>query len=127
MTDMAFDLLIQDFVSTNKLVNQNIPWDTLVARRFENGRRKVFQYGGAKVAEAEHMDMVDGEWLIVKLSRPAESDMESLDVAALRFDCLKMMHAVTHYEMSVEKEDGAVQVRLRTRNRGLMNVMFRIS
>jgi hypothetical protein len=116
------DLLIQDFVSTNKLVNQNIPWDTLVSRRFENGRRKIFRYGGSKIAEAEHVDMADGEWLIVKLLYPID---DTVDVSTLRFDCLKMMHALTHYEMSVEKEEGGIVVRLRTRNRGLMNVMFR--
>jgi hypothetical protein len=121
MANNTYDLLIQDFVSTNKLVNQNVPWTELASRRLENGRRKVFQYGAGKMAGGEHVDMSDGEWLIITL----RAEIEPIDIDTLRFDCLKMMYANTHYEMEVVKEE-ALMIRLRTRNRGLMNVMFRL-
>jgi len=121
MANNTYDLLIQDFVSTNKLVNQNVSWTELASRRLENGRRKVFQYGAGKTAGGEHVDMPDGEWFIVTLT----AEIEPIDIDTLRFDCLKMMYANTHYEMEVVK-DGALMIRLRTRNRGLMNVMFRL-
>lgn len=121
MANNTYDLLIQDFVSTNKLVNQNVPWTELASRRLENGRRKVFQYGAGKTAGGEHVDMPDGEWFIVTLT----AEIEPIDIDTLRFDCLKMMYANTHYDMEVVK-DGALMIRLKTRNRGLMNVMFRL-
>lgn len=122
--ETALDLLIQDFVTTNKLVNQNVTWDTMVSRRFENGRVKVFQYSETKVAKAEHKDLADGEWLVITLDMVKGLDSDSVEY---RFDCLKLMHAVTHYSMTVEKEERSVTVKLLTRNRGLMNVMFVIS
>ena len=117
--DNTIDLLIQDFVTTNKLVNQNVSWDTLVSRRFENGRRRFFTYSGTAVAIAEHLDDADGEWLSVTLTTDKISDQE------LRFDCLKLMHANTHYAMTVEK-DKDLQIKLLTRNKGLINVVFKI-
>ncbi len=73
------------------------------------------------MAGGEHVDMSDGEWLIITL----RAEIEPIDIDTLRFDCLKMMYANTHYEMEVVKED-ALMIRLRTRNRGLINVMFRL-
>ena len=116
----AIDLLIQDFVSTNKLVNQCVGWEMMVARRFEDGRRKIFQYG-QRLAVGEHVSMTDGEWFCISLVRPSELP----EVEQLRFDCLKMMYAQTHYQMSVEAEGSVIIVKLLTKNRGLMNVMFR--
>jgi hypothetical protein len=121
--DNTLDLLIQDFVSSNKLVNQNIAWNTLVSRQFENGRRKIFHFNGDKIARAEHVDMADAEWLVIELPRPM---VELGDVDSLRFDCLKLMYVPTHYTMSVEKESSAILIRLLTRNRGLMNVLFKV-
>jgi hypothetical protein len=120
--DNSYDLLIQDFVTSNKLVNQTIGWETLVSRRFENGRRKFFQYKGDRTATVEHVDMADGDWVVIYLNH------ESIDLSAelLRFDCLRLMHASTHVSMSVEKDMDVVTVKLFTRNKGLMNVMFRI-
>jgi hypothetical protein len=115
----TIDLLIQDFVTTNKLVNQNVSWDTLVSRRFENGRRRMFTYSGTAVATAEHLDDADGEWLQITLTT------EKIEDGELRFDCLKLMHANTHYAMSVEK-DKDLLIKLLTRNKGLMNVVFKI-
>jgi len=116
----AIDLLIQDFVSTNKLVNQRVVWETMVARRFEDGRRKIFQYG-PHIAIGEHVSLHDGEWFCISLVRPSELP----EVEQLRFDCLKMMYAQTHYQMSVESDGAVIIVKLLTKNRGLMNVMFR--
>jgi hypothetical protein len=120
--DNSYDLLIQDFVTTNKLVNQTVTWDTLVSRRFENGRRKFLQYKGDRDAVIEHIDMYDGEWVVIHLNH------EPLDLSAdsMRFDCLRLMHATTHMSMTVEKDNDVVTVKLFTRNKGLMNVMIRI-
>jgi hypothetical protein len=115
----TIDLLIQDFVTTNKLVNQNVSWDTLVSRRFENGRRRIFTYSGSAVAIGEHLDDADGEWFQITLTTEKIEDVE------LRFDCLKLMHANTHYAMTVEK-DKDLQIKLLTRNKGLINVVFRV-
>ncbi len=119
---MEFDLLIQDFVTTNKLVNQTIGWDTLVSRRFENGRIRHFTFG-SKVARGEHVDMADGEWFVIDLTRPEGP----FDIETLRFDCLRLMYATTHYDMKVEEVDSKILVKLFTRNRGLMNVLFRFT
>jgi hypothetical protein len=121
--DNTLDLLIQDFVSSNKLVNQNITWPMLVSRQFENGRRKIFMFNGDKVAKAEYVDMADAEWLVIELSRPM---VELGDVDSLRFDCLKLMYAPTHYAMTVEKDGETIVIKLLTRNRGLMNILFKI-
>jgi hypothetical protein len=115
----TIDLLIQDFVTTNKLVNQNVSWETLVSRRFENGRRRIFTYSGASVATAEHLDDADGEWLQITLTTDKIEDSE------LRFDCLKLMYANTHYMMTVEK-DKDLLIKLLTRNKGLINVVFKV-
>jgi hypothetical protein len=117
--DNTLDLLIQDFVSSNKLVNQNVSWDTLVSRRFENGRRRVFSYSGNSVAIGEHLDDADGEWLQITLT--TEKPIEEVD--NLRFDCLKLMYANTHYTMTVEKD---LLIKLLTRNKGLINVVFKV-
>jgi hypothetical protein len=119
--DNTIDLLIQDFVTTNKLVNQNVSWDTLVSRRFENGRRRVFSYSGTSIAIGEHLDDADGEWLSVTLT----TDKPIGDLDNLRFDCLKLMYANTHYTMTVEK-DSCLQIKLLTRNKGLINVVFKV-
>jgi len=121
--DNTLDLLIQDFVSSNKLVNQTITWNTLVSRQFENGRRKIFHFNGDKIARSEHVDMADADWLVIELPRPVA---ELGDVDSLRFDCLKLMYGPTHYAMTVEKDGDAILIKLLTKNRGLMNVLFNI-
>ena len=118
--DNTIDLLIQDFVTTNKLVNQNVSWDTMVSRRFENGRRRVFTYSGTN-ATGEHLDDADGEWFQITLT----TDKPIGEVDNLRFDCLKLMYANTHYTMTVEK-DKDLQIKLLTRNKGLINVVFKV-
>lgn len=117
----TIDLLIQDFVTTNKLVNQNVSWDTLVSRRFENGRRRIFTYSGTSIATGEHLDDSDGEWFQITLT----TNTPIGEVDNLRFDCLKLMHANTHYTMLVEKEQDLF-IKLLTRNKGLINVVFKI-
>lgn len=119
--DNTIDLLIQDFVTTNKLVNQNVSWDTLVSRRFENGRRRLFTYSGTSIATGEHLEDSDGEWLSISLTTDKPfGDQE------LRFDCLKLMYSNTHYKMTVEKTD-SILIKLFTRNKGLINVVFRVT
>jgi len=117
--DNSLDLLIQDFVTTNKLVNHNIQWGFMVSRRFENGRRRIFDYNRG-VAIGEHVDMGDAEWFVIELTAP------NVPVESLRFDCLKLMYGPTHYTMSVNKEESTIVIRLLTKNQGLMNVMFKV-
>ena len=119
--DNSIDLLIQDFVTTNKIVNQTFNWDRLVSRLFENGRRRIFTYSGEKTAIGEHLDDKDGEWFSITLT----TDTEIGDVDSLRFDCLKLMCAQTHYTMTIEKEKNLV-IKLLTRHKGLINVVFHV-
>lgn len=121
----VLDLYIQDFVTSNKLLNQLVPWSTLVSRRFvESGAAiKVasFQSGGTEhFAVLQHLELPTGDWLRVELTHGA-----ARDTGEHRFDCLRMTHAATHTGLTVERggEDTLI-ITLATRNRGLIPVMF---
>jgi hypothetical protein len=121
----VLDLYIQDFVTTNKLLNQLMPWGTLVSRRFvESGAAiKVvsFQSGGTEhFAVLQHLELPTGDWLRVELTHSA-----ARDAGEHRFDCLRMTHVATHTGLAVERggEDTLI-ITLATRNRGLIPVMF---
>ena len=122
---LAIDLFIQDFVNTNKLLNQHVGWDTLVNRRFaEEGRRKVFSFesgGSIQYATAQLMALPDSDWLRIDLTRA----VPEVEDEGHRFDCLRMTMARTHTGLDVQKDEcGALLVRLTTRHRGLMNLVF---
>jgi hypothetical protein len=128
MTDpIALDLFIQDFVTTNKLLNVHYPWDSLVARRYvEDGRCRIFSFrsGGREYyAIGQLIVLPDGEWFRVEINR---AEIPALPAEDLRFDCLRMMHQNTHYTMEVVREtvSDPVLVKLMTRNRGLINIVF---
>ena len=120
---IALDLFIQDFVTTNKLLNQHYPWNALVNRRFlEDGLIKVFRFqsGGDQIAVGRHIALPDTDWLRIELSR-AIPDVEH------RFDCLRMMLVDTHTGLTVEKVEDVILVKLTTKHRGLINVVFVIT
>jgi hypothetical protein len=119
---IALDLFIQDFVNTNKLVGQHVSWAQLVNRRFvEDGVTKVFQFtsnGLNYLALGQHLALPDTDWLRIDLTRQIP------DVEDHRFDCLRMLATTTHTGVVVERDGGVVLVKLTTRHRGLVNVVF---
>jgi hypothetical protein len=120
---VALDLFIQDFVATNKLLNQHYSWPELVNRRFqEDGLLKVFQFqsGGAEhFAVGRCLALPDADWFRIELTR-------SVPPAEHRFDCLRMMQLNTHTGLTVETVGDVILVKLTTRHRGLINVVFMI-
>jgi len=120
---IALDLFIQDFVTTNKLLNHHYPWASLVNRRIlEDGLTKIFRFqsGGDQIAVGRHLALPDTDWFRIELSRTIP-DVEH------RFDCLRMMLMDTHTGLTVEKAEDIVLVKLTTRHRGLINVVFVIT
>jgi len=125
MTDaLAIDLFIQDFVNTNKLLNQRVPWETLVNRRFaETGATRVFSFVSderAHHAVARFVILPESDWLRIELTHA----IPNVDDGAHRFDCLRMLSARTHTDLQIEKEGSTLIVRLSTKHRGLMNLVF---
>jgi len=119
---VALDLFIQDFVTTNKVLNQHFPWDSVVNRRFlEDGLMKIFSFqsgGSTHYAIGTHLALPDSDWFRIELTRAIPVIDEH------RFDCLRMMQAATHTGLSVEKSAEAILVKLTTRHRGLVNIVF---
>lgn len=124
MSDIvALDLFIQDFVNTNKLLNQRVSWRDLVSRRLMEGsglRALSFQSGGeTHYATAQYLVLPEGDCLRINLTRAIP------DVEEHRFDCLTMLSAQTHTGLRVERFTGpTIVVRLSTRHQGLLNVVF---
>jgi hypothetical protein len=117
----TIDLFIQDFVRTNKLVNRHCDWSTIANRRFhEDGMRKIFSFESGEethYAVGELIALPDMECFRIELTHPLSKDIE------YRFDCLRMLHANTHVELSIVQLDPLI-VRLTTRHRGLVNIVF---
>jgi hypothetical protein len=117
---VALDLFIQDFVSTNKVLNQHYTWPNLVNRRFLD-LKKVFEFqsdGKTHYAIGQHLALPDADWFRIELTRSIPSVDEH------RFDCLRMMQAETHTGLHIDKVDDTVLVKLVTRHRGLVNIVF---
>jgi hypothetical protein len=125
MDPLAYDLYIQDFVTSNILLHRHVPWETLVSRLFvEDGKRKVFQFQRGESVEyavAELIVLPDAEWLRITLPGLPVSDMP---VETLRFDCLRMTYQNTHSTMNIVRTDDTILVRIMTKHRGLINVVF---
>jgi len=119
---IALDLFIQDFVKTNKLLNSGTPWATLVSRRHaDDGVRRVYEFqseGSAHYAVGQLLHLPDSDWYRIELWRPIPTVDEH------RFDCLQMMQQTTHTTLQVDTEEGKILVKLTTRNRGLVNMVF---
>lgn len=125
MSSTVLDLFIQDFVLSHRILNQRAPWTALVSRRFvESGaQRKVFQF---RSGDADHfavgtlLDLPEGDCFRIELTHAAARLTDEH-----RLDCLRMMSAETHNGMELTRADDAtVMIRLTTRNRGLINVVF---
>lgn len=121
---VALDLFIQDFVSTNKLLNQHYSWPELVNRRLqEDGLLKVFQFqsgGSEHFAVGRCLALPDADWFRIELTRSFPAVDEH------RFDCLRMMQMNTHTGLTTEIVGDVILVKLTTRHRGLMNIVFMI-
>jgi hypothetical protein len=77
-----------------------------------------FESGGAvQYAIGEYLALPDADWFRIELTHPIVADTE------YRFDCLRMMHTHTHVDLSVEPGSPMI-VRLITRHRGLINMLF---
>ena len=121
MTEL--DLFIQDFVTNNKLLGQTLEWSTLVNRRFvETPGRKIFSFlsgGKESLVVGELLKYPTAEWFRLEFDRTLPSG-----VADQRFDCLRMMHQPTHYQMDVVAVEDSVTIKLLTRHQGLVNVVL---
>ena len=121
---LTIDLFIQDFVNTNKLLNQRVSWDTLVNRRFaESGAIRVLSFESEGVthhAIARFVVLPESDWLRIELTHM----IPSIDDGGHRFDCLRMLSARTHTDLQTEKDGNALIVRLTTKHRGLVNIVF---
>lgn len=119
MTEL--DLYLQDFVSNNKLLGSTMDWTTLVNRRFvETPGRKIFSFlsgGKESLVVGELLKYPDAEWFRLEFDRTLPASP-----AEQRFDCLRMMHQPTHYQMDVTATETDVTIKLLTRHRGLVNV-----
>jgi hypothetical protein len=121
----VLDLFIQDFVTTNKLLGQHWTWDALSSRRLlEAGpARKVFEFtsgGTIHTAIGQWLALPDGDWFRIELTLPHTGSAEDH-----RFDCLRLVHQHTHSSSAVDVvAETATIVRLTTRHRGLLNLLF---
>ena len=118
------DLFIQDFVQTNIVMNTHYDWDSLVNRRhLPTGPRVYsFQSGSTEtkhLATAQVIELPDGDWYRIQLTH-------TIPTVEHTFNCLRMMQANTHTGLTVEQVDGHVLVKLLTRHRGLINIVFDI-
>jgi hypothetical protein len=125
MSTVAIDLFIQDFVLSNRILNQHLDWSALVSRRFqESGPAvKVFSFKSGEqdyIAIAQILATAEGDYLRIQMTRPPAS----MGAEEHRMDCLRMMHQSTHAMMSVEPSGEKILVRLTTRHRGLLNIAF---
>ncbi len=126
MSTVALDLFIQDFVLTNRIMNGRCDWATLVSRRFQESGPTIKVYQFATSDGIQHygcsqiLALPDGDWLRIELDRPAPS----LEAEEHRFDCLRMMQQNTHASFTVEADGATMLVKLTTRHRGLLNVVF---
>lgn len=125
MSSTTLDLFIQDFVLSHRILNQRASWAALVSRRFveSNAQRKVFQF---RSGDADHfavgtlLDLPDGDCFRIELTHATARSTDEH-----RLDCLRMMSTDTHNGVELTRPDDAtVVVRLTTRNRGLINVVF---
>lgn len=124
MESVALDLFLQDFVNTNRIRGVHAPWDVLCARRaFETGIPSVFRFesgGQEHYATGQVINLPDADWFRIELTRTIPT------VSEHRFDYLRMLFPATHTDLSIDivSEEGPVLIKLTTRHRGLMNMVF---
>jgi len=120
---VALDLFIQDFVRTNRLLNQHLDWPTLVNRLTIEGTAavRVFEFnsgGHTHLAMATYMILPDRDTIRIELTRSIPAVDEH------RFDYLRMLSTNTHLNLESRMVGSTMIVSLRTRHRGLLNVDF---
>jgi hypothetical protein len=116
---VALDLFIQDFVKTNKLLNQTQTWESLVSRS-KDGTPRLYQFtsgGSSHLAIGQLLQLPDALWYRIELRCP-------IPVADHRFDICRLMSALTHTELTTEEVDNTFLVKLITRHPGCVNVVF---
>lgn len=119
------DLFIQDFLTTNRILNAHVPWSTLVSRRFvETGaQRKVFSFqsgGATHFAVATLLDLPVSDCFRIELMPPTPVAADEQ-----RLDCLRMTYTSTHTSHELTRStDGHIIIRVETRNRGLIPIIF---
>jgi hypothetical protein len=125
---IALDLFIQDFVQTNKLLNTHYDWSMMTARRWiTDGIPRIFEFksgDAVQYGKGQLLQLPDADWFRIELTRSIPTT-----VTEHRFDCLRMMSTGTHATLDVQSqslgvETNVVLVKLVTRNRGLLNVVF---
>lgn len=120
------DLFIQDFLTTNRILNAHVPWATLVSRRFveAGAQRKVFSFqsaGATHFAVGTLLDLPDGDCFRIELVAPST---EAIAAEEHRLDCLRMTYVATHTAHELTRMPATVVIRVATRNRGLIPVVF---
>jgi hypothetical protein len=125
MSVFDVDLLIQDFITTNRSNRQHYLWHQLSNRCFiEGAPRKVLSYKSGErtlYALAEHMDMPMGDILRITLTVP-KLPVES---SPFRFDCLRMMAQQTHTSIVDDVTNaGLIIVTVSTKHKGHIDVVF---
>jgi hypothetical protein len=127
----ALDLFIQDFVVTNKHLGVNWSWAALTSRRLmEAGAPlKVFRFksGGIDhLATGRWLALPDGDCFRIELTHT----LPEIAVDECRWDCLRMMSQATHTELTAEllvtEAASTVMVKLGTRHKGLLNMVFAV-
>jgi hypothetical protein len=116
---VALDLFIQDFVQTNIVMNTHYGWDDLVNRRHLPTGDRVYKFESGQtehLAVGRVIELPDGDWYRIDLTH-------AIPTAEHTFNCLRMMQTATHTGLTVEA-DGHVLVKLITRHRGLINLVF---
>ncbi|NDE15074.1 hypothetical protein EBZ80_09110 [bacterium] len=116
------DLFIQDFLTTNRILNAHVPWLTLVSRRFveAGAQRKVFSFqsaGATHFAVGTLLELPDGDCFRIEL-------VAAIAAEEHRLDCLRMTCAATHTAHEVSRLPATIIIRLATRNRGLIPIVF---
>jgi hypothetical protein len=120
---VALDLFIQDFVRTNRLLNQHLDWPALVNRRTIEGAAavRVLEFnssGHTYLATATYMLLPDRDTLRIEFIRAIPVVEEH------RFDYLRMLSANTHLSLESHMVGSVMIISLRTRHRGLLNIDF---
>ena len=127
---MSLDRFIQDFVQTNRLLDQYIPWSQFVLRsRIEDGRPThvySFTSGGSEhIAVAQRIALPDAEWYRIRFTHPLlATAMNELPESELRFDILRILQESTHTRIQVTAGASFIAVQLSARHKGRTNILF---
>jgi hypothetical protein len=118
---VALDIFIQDFVRSNKLLNQTLPWVALVNRRTaESAPLRIFRFesgGVVHLATATYMMLPEKDCLRIEFAHAIPVTEEH------RFDYLRMISTQTHTHMTHSVVSGnMVRISLSTRHRGYIDV-----